>query len=341
MSRLPCRSLHCLPSMRYCPATDSLQRSSQTKIQLAVDEVALISNDLRSEHINLQSEMTKCFDHQESLLSELLQAQKSTQSAIEQRQLSGDLREHDAAREHPGPADPPIQSRRYDCSTSNEVGIRAIRYQQMSCDYRCDCSCHSQKLLRPAPLLNSILGCLFIGYTGTPFLDKRCDKPGCRRRSLPAVHIIYYFPQWFFMRALFLTVSNTLVPSVSLTFPRVIPGGSTIFRYIRLGNTDGVKELFTQGQASPADICGASGLSVLSYALMSYALYGGCIEVCEILISEGADPFSRNNTALARLVCSFAIFDIRLTCTALLVRSPGICSMTTLWKSQLKEHCGI
>ena len=107
------------------------------------------------------------------------------------------------------------------------------------------------------------------------------------------------------MRAVFLTVSNTLVPSISLTFPRVIPGGSTIFRYIRFGNTEGVKELFTYGQASPADICGASGLSVLSYALMSYALYGGCIEVCEILISEGADPFALSNTALGRLVSYF------------------------------------
>lgn len=87
-----------------------------------------------------------------------------------------------------------------------------------------------------------------------------------------------------------------MMPTISLSFPRVIPGGSTIFRYIRMGSTEGMKDLFRAGQASAGDICGSSGLSVLSYALMSYAMYGGCVEVCEILISEGADPYMVNNT---------------------------------------------
>jgi hypothetical protein len=221
-------------------------RLSQAKMRLVIDEVSVLSNDLRSQHITLQSDMAKCFNQQGSLLSQILQAQQSTQLTLEGNAVTNTSEEDGTTHQHSGPASSLAQNSRCHDSGPSRVGFRAIRYPQMFCTFNCDCSCHSQRLLRPTPLLNSILGRLFIGYTGAPFLDKRCDSPRCRRRTLPAVHVIYYFPRWFFMRALFLTVSNTLVPSISLTFPRVIPGGSTIFRYIRLGNTEGVKNLFTQ-----------------------------------------------------------------------------------------------
>lgn len=277
-------------------------RSSQISIRVAVNQITVTASDLQTQHIESQRYITGRFDEHGSMLSQILQSQHSTQLMLGETSHALVSQDDSPSRDNSLQHDTaiPVESPSSYQKMLSGVGFNAIRYQRMSCAANCECTCHHQRLLKPTMILNQILGRLFIGYTGAPFLDRRCDNSLCRRRSVPAVHVIYYFPQWLFMRAVFLSISTSLTPSISLTLPRIIPAGSTIFRYIRLGNTDGVKDLFCQGQASPVDICGASGLTLLSYSLMSYALYGGCIEVCEILISEGADPFAVNDKPLTR-----------------------------------------
>lgn len=283
-----------------------------------LDRQMTLSDDLRTQYANMNSVIQRHFNEQGTILSRILETQKATK----------DIDAEDGRLQTA--STPVVMPRPY-------IAVHASRYREMACSIDCICNCHQQNYLQPTPILNKILGRLFIGHTGAPFQDRRCNLATCKRRSMPAIHVVYYFPRWFLMRAIFLSVSDSMVPSISLSFPRVVPGGSTIFRYIRTGNTEGMKDLFHNGQASAGDICGASGLSVLSYALMSYALYGGCVEVCEILISEGSDPFAINNTPLPKYVhlIYLQIYTVAHN-IAQQATKHGIYSTTTQWRLGLK-----
>ena len=176
----------------------------------------------------------------------------------------------------------------------NSIRVTAVHYQDASCRPGCSCSCHRRRVLVASATLNKLVGTMFAGYTGQPFHRQRCDEPACRQRSIPAVTVFYFFPHWFIKRALALTFFNGATPSISLSFPKIVDSGSEIFRCIRYGYVDRIKELFNDGLASPADIRNLSGLTTLSHAIFHKQF-----EVAALLLSAGADPFAPNNTLLA------------------------------------------
>jgi ankyrin repeat protein len=108
------------------------------------------------------------------------------------------------------------------------------------------------------------------------------------------------FPQWLLARALGVVFLNGTSPTITLSFPRVVPPDTEIAICIREGNSRRIKELFADGSASPADIIGPYGITTLSLAI----LYGQH-DVCRLLVGVGAHQYAPNHTGLAGEVIAF------------------------------------
>ena len=135
-----------------------------------------------------------------------------------------------------------------------------------SCHGQCYCSCHIRKRARTPASLENLMGNLFVGYTGMPLSQRICNLPTCQHQQRGfSAQFTYYFPWWFVARALVATISIGLAmgPEFTLRLPHVVPESSPIFQLARSGNVQGLAYLFNNGLASPYDIAGESGATVL------------------------------------------------------------------------------
>lgn len=65
----------------------------------------------------------------------------------------------------------------------NNIGVRASLGNISECTRSCGCSCHIRRRLNTPRLLDGFLGSLFIGYSGSPILNQKCDQTSCRGRK--------------------------------------------------------------------------------------------------------------------------------------------------------------
>jgi hypothetical protein len=105
------------------------------------------------------------------------------------------------------------------------------------------------------------------------------------------------------MRAVFLTLLYGASPKISLSFAKIVPIDSELFRCIHTGQVERIQELFKTSNASPDDMV-VSRYGVLNALL--YALNCNQREVCKLLIKAGADPHAVNSTALTRFPADMA-----------------------------------
>lgn len=77
------------------------------------------------------------------------------------------------------------------------VGVRLARYN-MTCRTGCPCSCHKQRKLASAAVLDRAVGQLFVGYVGVPGLNPKCDDASCQTSQTAHVNMKYWFPLGFF-----------------------------------------------------------------------------------------------------------------------------------------------
>ena len=124
-----------------------------------------------------------------------------------------------------------------------------------SCAPLCKCACHESFRLRSPNFLDCILGRVFVGYSATPSTLQACDKQYCVR-SLPGSSIIYYFPQWFLTRVVYITMASVCVdgPTASLKVRRTVPSHAKVFIMTMENDLDGLRELFRTHKASPNDV---------------------------------------------------------------------------------------
>ena len=137
---------------------------------------------------------------------------------------------------------------------------------------RCMCTCHSASAVKTWPLLEPILGSLFIGYSGkvSPF-GGPCTNCACTKDNTVKLSLSYYFPVWFLSRALSgaLNINRLAGPQFTLKMHRAMPDDSLLFHYARQGMMTEIRSLFTQGVASPFDISSKTGRSALHVSLPS------------------------------------------------------------------------
>ena len=138
---------------------------------------------------------------------------------------------------------------------------------RVPCRDWCPCVCHaSQKLKLAAPgLMESVVGKLFVGYSGMPVLNKPCDFKGCRDRQKATATMEYWFPGWFV--AMNLKVYLAYLPrsglQTQLSTTRRIPDDSQSIAFAMQGNIDGLKHLFSQGLITPRDVSNSRGFTLM------------------------------------------------------------------------------
>ncbi|KAI1880790.1 hypothetical protein JX265_001030 [Neoarthrinium moseri] len=174
------------------------------------------------------------------------------------------------------PMSPGAKQRHLD---SSSVRLR-LRQHVAACRAGCPCACHVTQRAASPTFMNKLLGQLFIGYTGFPFLGRNCDSRMCERSQGSSMSVEYWFPASFCFSQILrlqLAYGTDLGPSLQLSTLRQVSDSAECVTFALNGNIDGLKNLFTQGFASPRD----------------WALYGQQYETCKFLMSAGADPTYR------------------------------------------------
>jgi ankyrin repeat protein len=180
-------------------------------------------------------------------------------------------------------------------TTKNENHLVPQRHPQSTACINCRCSCHNTRMLLTPSVCDTLFGSLLIGSRGNLLSTQRCNERTCRRRTTPLLTAAYYTPHWLAMRAVFLTLLCGASPKISISFAKIVPADSELFRCIHTGQIERIHELFEHGNASPDDMV-ESRYGVLNALL--YALNCSQYEVCRLLLSWGADPHVVNSTAL-------------------------------------------
>ena len=163
-------------------------------------------------------------------------------------------------------------SRHNQISIPSEKGIdtqtlRVFTSHRIPCRNWCPCSCHAKRKLKAkAPgMIESVLGRIFVGYSGLPVLNKPCDFRVCRDRGNATATVEYWFPWWFVSMnlRLDLTYLPRTGPQFQLSTTRRVPDDSQSISFAMQGNIDGLRYLFSQGLAGPRDVSDSRGFTLM------------------------------------------------------------------------------
>ncbi|KIX06929.1 uncharacterized protein Z518_04905 [Rhinocladiella mackenziei CBS 650.93] len=152
------------------------------------------------------------------------------------------------------------------------------------CSSSCSCVCHRPYQLSTPSFLSQLIGHLSVNYAGQAFVKVPCNERNCRKRKESAARMTYRFPNWAWDRVVHMALSSTaLNTKVNLNTMRVLPDSAEVFSVISKGDINKLRDMFKFGQSSIYDV------SRSSWTLVHTAFTLGRREMCEFLISEGAD----------------------------------------------------
>ncbi|EPS39909.1 hypothetical protein H072_6396 [Dactylellina haptotyla CBS 200.50] len=282
---------------------DELCQKFQHEIRTAKDNLKLVLGvshsrdinhiliELRQIHLMTSSwqrsseHLTQNLGHHQSALISLLDQQfGSMMDRFES--LSQEVRSK-LQNDGKGNMPPPYSSSAGDEATDEAVSV--LVSPRSPCRNYCPCSCHAKKKGKIAApgFVENLVGKLFVGYTGLPFLSKKCDFRGCKDQQTPSATVEYWFPLWFVSKNMRIDLKYlpNLGPQLQLSTVRRVSDDSQSIAFAMKGNIDGLRYLFSQGLASPRDVSNSRG-----YTLMRWALYGGMhqYETVQFLMSQGA-----------------------------------------------------
>ena len=144
------------------------------------------------------------------------------------------------------------------------VAINVCRYA-LACPTTCVCSCHTKAKAPASALINRVLGQLFVGAAGIPFLSTECDYQACKSSQAPRVSVEYWFPLgvfWSQIVRLQVGYHASMGPQFSLRSLRRVPDSAQCVHYAMQGNIEGLKDLFRRGLASPWDVSSTRGYTL-------------------------------------------------------------------------------
>ena len=164
------------------------------------------------------------------------------------------------------------------CTRSEGVRVRLNRYTS-NCPVACNCICHNTMRASTPAMIDRVLGQLFISYAGLPLLNPKCNAEGCRQSRSPWIGLQYWFPPSYFWSQIFclqVAYRANLGPQVSLNTLRRVPNSALCIKYAMTGDIEGLKTLFTQGLASPTDVCSVRGYSLLRVSMPYVSIMLAC-----------------------------------------------------------------
>lgn len=223
-----------------------------------------------------------------------------------------------------------VSPRRYSDSPRSlfsDASFSALRMQflrRRKCDMRCRCRCHLQTRAQSPQMLQSVLGRIFVGYASLPLLTPSCDNRRCQGSSEGFLQVNYYFPRWFLARILSLVVKfqDAQTPEVSLRILNMRSSCESIFRYAEYGDADSIQFLLAKGRGSVLDVTDDSGhsplhvrvcntSSILRLIWIQLAVAKSHVEVIDILLKMGSEPYLENRT---QEQAPEIITDVHTTC---------------------------
>ena len=146
---------------------------------------------------------------------------------------------------------------------ANFSALRMRFLRRQKCDPWCTCACHKQSRAETPQFLQSIVGALFVGYTGLPLLTPPCNSKKCHRTGEGFLLVNYYFPQWFLARIISVAVryneTNIRKPEISMRVLNSQSRSEGIFQSSIRGDANAVKHFLTSGKASILDVTDDSG----------------------------------------------------------------------------------
>lgn len=162
---------------------------------------------------------------------------------------------------------PPADNREAEQPPSKTESLRVVINQHAPCQNWCPCDCHAkQRRKKTVPgIMESLLGTMFVGYSGMPILNKPCDFRGCRHQQQTSASIEYWFPWWLVSKNIKLQFKYlpNAGPQLQLATLRRVPDTALSVAYARQGNIDGLRLLFNDGLACPRDISDTRGFSLV------------------------------------------------------------------------------
>ena len=166
-----------------------------------------------------------------------------------------------------------------DFKNPHSEGLRIrLRRRISNCPVGCNCICHVARKASTPAIVDRIIGQLFVGYAGMPFLTAKCDAEGCRKSQSPWISLEYRFPLGYFWSQIFrlqVAYQSNLGPQISLKTLRRVPDTALSIKYALTGNIEGLQTLFARGLASPMDVDSSRGYSLLSVSMPCFAASSG------------------------------------------------------------------
>jgi hypothetical protein len=136
-----------------------------------------------------------------------------------------------------------------------------------TCSSWCPCSCHAKQKLEIAgrSMVDKVVGKMFLGYSGLPYISKRCDFGDCAHGQKTKFNVEYWFPWWFMAMNLKISMeySPNTGPEMQLTTTRRVPDTAQAITYVMTGDIEGLKYLFRNGLASVRDVSDSRGFSLM------------------------------------------------------------------------------
>ena len=175
----------------------------------------------------------------------------------------------------------------YGDGRGDTTGMPMVQYIGR-CPFSCPCCCHTQRRASTPTFIDGWLGRLSVQYTGMPKLTTPCNHPGCQLSQPPRINVEYWFPLgllWSQIVRLRMGYEPNIGPQLQLALLRRVPDHAAAVDYAVKGNTEGLKDLFRRGLASPRDVSSTRG-----YTLLRWAMYAKQWQTCRFLMHAGADP---------------------------------------------------
>ena len=144
--------------------------------------------------------------------------------------------------------------------------VRIQVSQRNSCRPGCICQCHTESRTSTPNVIDRVLGQLFLGYSGLPASNAKCNQPSCEKAQNPNITVEYWFPLAFVWSSIVrfrMSYEPKLGPQFELRSLRRVPDSAPCVSFALNGNITGLKDLFNRGLASPRDVSSTRGYSVL------------------------------------------------------------------------------
>ena len=118
--------------------------------------------------------------------------------------------------------------------------------------------------------MESVHGKLFLGYSGSPDLNKPCDFRACKDRQNTTAPMEYRFPKWpeSMNLKLYLTHLPRTRPQFQLSTTRRVPDDSPSITFAMQGNIDGLKYMFSQELINPRDVSDYRGFTLVRVSIL-------------------------------------------------------------------------